>query len=212
MSKVSQNYFKIKSKVPSDVVLTVVTKKHEMATILEVIKCGHLHFAENYVQEAGEKWSDAILQYPNIVLKLIGRLQSNKIKDALAIFHEIHSIHSIEISRKILKELNGKTRTKVFYAQVNIGNEEQKSGILPVDIIQFFEKCPLKISGLMCIPPVGVDPLPYFLLMKDLKKTIDEKFGLNLKLSMGMSEDFEKAIEAESDEIRVGSAILGERS
>lgn len=211
MSKVYNNFLSIKSNIPKNVQLTVVTKKHGMEVILQLIEIGHRHFAENYVQEAQEKWSDVLMKYPDISLKMIGRLQSNKIHDALAIFHEIHSIHSLEIAKKIHKVLDKNTQTKVFYAQVNIGNEEQKSGIAPQNIMHFLKECPLEITGLMCIPPSELEPSSYFLLMKNIQKNIQNELGKTLKLSMGMSGDYQKAIKFGSDEIRIGSAILGER-
>jgi pyridoxal phosphate enzyme (YggS family) len=212
MQKILDNYQQIKLCVPSDITLTVVTKKHEMDNILPLIQIGHYDFAENYVKEAQEKWVHVLQNNKNIKLKLIGKLQSNKIQDALMTFHEIHSVHSIELAHKISKEIKIHTRTKIFYAQVNIGNEEQKSGIKPEEIIRFFEESPLKISGLMCIPPVGFEPSSYFLLMQNLRKKVESQFNTNLKLSMGMSSDFQKAIALGSNEIRIGSAILGERT
>jgi pyridoxal phosphate enzyme (YggS family) len=212
MQKILDNYQIIKLCVPSDITLTVVTKKHEMDSILPLIQAGHHDFAENYVKEAQEKWDHVLKSDQNIKLKLIGRLQSNKIQDALTTFHEIHSVHSIELAHKISREITTQTRTKIFYAQINIGNEEQKIGINPEAIIRFFEESPLKISGLMCIPPAGLEPSSYFLLMQNLRKKVENRFNINLKLSMGMSDDFQKAIEFGSNEIRVGSAILGERT
>ncbi|MDA0617367.1 MAG: YggS family pyridoxal phosphate-dependent enzyme [Proteobacteria bacterium] len=211
MSKVYENYLSVKNDIPKNVTLTIVTKKHTMDVISELIEKCHTNFAENYVQEAQEKWSDVLAVYPDIKLKMIGRLQSNKIHDALSTFHEIHSIHSLEIANKIHNAISNNVRTKVFYVQVNIGNEEQKSGISPQNIIQFLKECPLEITGLMCIPPSGWEPSPYFLLMQNIKKNIQNQLGKTLKLSMGMSSDYQKAIKLGSDDIRIGSAILGER-
>ena len=212
MQKILDNYQQIKLCVPSDTTLTVVTKKHEMDSILPLIQIGHRDFAENYVKEAQEKWVCLLKNNDSIKLKLIGKLQSNKIQDALMTFHEIHSVHNIELAYKIAKEINVHTRTKTFYLQVNIGNEEQKSGIKPEEIIKFFEQSPLQISGLMCIPPIGYEPSSYFLLMQNLRKKVESRFNISLKLSMGMSSDFQKAIVLGSNEIRIGSAILGERT
>jgi len=211
MQKILDNYQQIKLCVTSNITLTVVTKKHQMDSILPLIQAGHHDFAENYVKEAQEKWVHTLQNNKNIKLKLIGKLQSNKIQDALTTFHEIHSVHSIELAHKISKEINVNTRTKFFYAQINIGNEEQKFGIKPEEILMFFEESPLKISGLMCIPPVNLEPSSYFLLMQNLRRKVENRFNINLKLSMGMSSDFQKAIALGSNEIRIGSAILGER-
>jgi pyridoxal phosphate enzyme (YggS family) len=211
MQKDIDTYFSIREKIPSNVELTIVTKNHLMQKIIPLIEAGHNIYAENYIQEAKNKWGEILHSNSNIKLKFIGKLQSNKIKDALNLFHEIHSIDSISLAEKIFASLNKDTRAKIFYAQVNIGNEEQKNGITPENLEDFFEKCPLEISGLMCIPPSGIEPSPYFLLMQNLRKNIEKKFMKNLKISMGMSGDFEKAIALGSNEVRIGSAILGER-
>ena len=200
-------YQSIKNSIPSNVTLTVVTKKHAMEKISPLINLGHKEFGENYIQEAKEKWSNI----SGINLKLIGNLQSNKIKDSLSIFDEIHTVHCLELAQKIKKNITQTTRTKIFYAQINIGNEEQKYGIAPDFFMDFFEKSPLEISGIMCIPPEGIDPSKYFLQMMEIKEAIKIKFGKELKLSMGMSNDFQTAIKIGSDEIRIGSAIFGER-
>lgn len=210
MSDILVNYLTIIKDIPKDVLLTVVTKQHDAEDIIPLLEYGHKYYGENYVQEAQEKWMDILPKY-NVNLKLIGRLQSNKIKDALKIFDEIHSVYSLEIAHKISSNLQSNSRTKIFYLQVNVGNEVQKSGINPEDVIDFFQKTPLKISGLMCIPPVG-EPSKYFMKMKDLQKEIKAKFGLDIKLSMGMSPDFMEAIKCGSNEVRVGSAIFGART
>lgn len=206
MEEILLNYNSIKKQL-KNTCFTVVTKKQPIANIMPLIEAGHKDFAENYVQEAQEKWSDVVKKY-NINLKLIGRLQSNKINEALNLFSEIHSIHSIELAEKVASKINDKTKTKFFHLQINIGSEEQKSGINPEDVVSFFEKSPLKIAGLMCIPPAGVDSSFYFLLMHNIKKEIDEKFNTNLTLNMGMSQDWQVALNLKSDEIRIGSAIF----
>ena len=206
MEEILLNYHNIKKHLQKTC-LTIVTKNQTTQAIMPLIKENHQDFAENYIQEAQEKWINIINKY-NINLKLIGKLQSNKINEALALFNEIHSIHSLELAQKIASKLTSNTKTKIFHLQVNIGQEEQKSGIMPQDVIHFFEKSPLKISGLMCIPPSGVDPSFYFLLMHNIKNDIEEKFNIKLKLNMGMSQDWQTATNLNSDEIRIGSAIF----
>ncbi|MFT4967140.1 MAG: pyridoxal phosphate enzyme (YggS family) [Candidatus Deianiraeaceae bacterium] len=212
MNQTLIQYSAISEAIPNNTRLTIVTKKHTMESISCLLEAGHKDFAENYVQEAQDKWHNALQKYPNINLKLIGRLQSNKINDALHLFDEIHSIHSLEIANKIANKLSENSRTKVFYFQVNVGLESQKSGIVIKDVMNFLKNSPLLMSGLMCIPPYGECPSPYFLLMQNIKQQADKQFNLCLKISMGMSGDFQEAIALGSDEVRIGSAILGERS
>lgn len=207
MEYIFERYDQLQKQLPQSIDLTVVTKKQTIETILPIINAGHTNFAENYVQEAEEKWSAVLLNH-NINLKLIGKLQSNKIDNALKLFNEIHSIYSLELAENITKKITQNTKTKAFYLQVNIGEEEQKSGIRPHDIPEFFAKSSLFITGLMCIPPINIDPSFYFLLMHNIKNEIDSKFHTNLKLSMGMSSDWKIAVKLKTDEIRIGSLIF----
>ena len=206
-----EKYQKIQNQIPQTTKLTIVTKKHSIQTILPLIQLGHTQFAENYVQEAQEKWSQTLQTHPEINLKLIGNLQSNKIKIALNLFHEIHTIDSLNIAEKIKKNINPQTKTRIFHAQINIGLEPQKNGINPNDFLEFFAKSPIEISGIMCIPPEGINPTPYFTKMQELSANILTKFNKNIILNMGMSNDFQTAIQNGSNEIRIGSAILGSR-
>lgn len=210
MQEILQRYHNVKNQIPQSAILTLVTKKQNMETILPLIELGHKNYAENYIQEAKEKWLEKSGSF-GVNLKLIGHLQSNKIKEALALFDEIHTIDRLDLAQKIHKIITPQTKTKVFYAQINIGREEQKSGISPELFHEFFENCPLEISGIMCIPPDGLEPSPYFKQMVEIAEFIKIKFGKSLKISMGMSNDFKTAIECGSNEVRVGSAIFGAR-
>ncbi len=207
MQKVLEQYNIVKNQIPQGTVLTIVTKKQTMETIAPLIEIGHKNFAENYIQEAKEKWGNI----SGVNLKLIGHLQSNKIKESLALFDEIHTVDRLDLAIKIHKNLTPQTKTKVFYAQINIGFEPQKSGISPDDFAEFLDHCPLEISGIMCIPPEGVEPSPYFEKMVEIAKFASEKLGKHLQISMGMSGDYTTAIKFGSNEVRVGSAIFGAR-
>jgi pyridoxal phosphate enzyme (YggS family) len=184
-----------------DIKFLVVTKKHELQEIEPLIKLGHKDFAENVVQEAEIKWQGI----NDIRLHLIGHLQSNKIKKALTIFDVIETIDSVELARKIAKEINNQSRTKEFYLQVNIGKEPQKWGILPEEAYDKYIEINkyLNISGVMAIPPVSQDPTNYF---RDLKNIAD-KLGLK-NISMGMSSDYKIALANGSTEIRIGSLLF----
>ena len=181
-----------------------------MAKILPLIEYGHLDYGENKVQEAIEKWSDIKLEKPNIKLHLIGKLQTNKVKHAIKIFDFIHSVDSLKLVTKIADEQQKQNKNVKLFIQVNIGNEEQKSGV-KVDQINelliFSKKLNLNVIGLMCIPPANEEPSKYFREIKLLNKS------LNLtELSMGMSSDYLKAVENSSSYLRIGSSIFGERN
>lgn len=197
--------------IPKSITLTIVCKKHNLETILPLIQAGHCNFAENYIQEAQEKWQTFLEHNQTVNLKLVGGLQSNKIKDALLLFHEVHSVDNIKKAEKIAKSINSQTKTKTFYTQVNIGREPQKNGINPDDVLDFMKSSPVEISGLMCIPPANTNPDPYFQEMSNIRKSVEDAIGKKIILSMGMSGDFKQAIAFGSDEIRIGTAILGER-
>jgi len=181
-----------------------------LAKILPLIEYGHLDYGENKVQEAIEKWSDIKLEKPNIKLHLIGKLQTNKVKHAIKIFDFIHSVDSLKLITKIADEQQKQNKNVKLFIQVNIGNEEQKSGV-KVDQINelliFSKKLNLNVIGLMCIPPANEEPSKYFREIKLLNKS------LNLtELSMGMSSDYLKAVENSSSYLRIGSSIFGERN
>ncbi len=188
--------------------LLIVTKNRDPETIEFLIKEGNFNFGENKVQEAEKKFS--YINNKNIKIHLIGPLQTNKVKSALRIFSTIQTIDRIKLVKEISKNLNSKNDnivTKDFYIQINIGREAQKSGVLPEDLQDLYDfsiKNNLKITGLMCIPPFEGDPSVYFDEMNLLKNTLNK----NLKLSMGMSNDYDIALKHKSDLIRVGSKIF----
>ena len=207
--KIKQN---IKTKLPENSPtpkIIAVSKTFSMDHIKHLIEYGHKDYGENKVQEANEKWLK-IRSNKDIKLHLIGRLQSNKVKIAVKLFDYIHSLDSIKLANRIAlqeKELNKKVK---IFIQVNLGNEDQKSGINKNDLISFHNYCKnldLNVIGLMCIPPFNEPSLKYF---KELKE-LNNKLNLN-ELSMGMSSDYLEAIENGSTQIRIGSSIFGQRS
>ena len=189
--------------------IIAVSKTFELAKILPLVEYGHIDFGENKVQEALDKWSETKLNRPEIKLHLIGRLQTNKVKFALKIFDYIHSVDSEKLAKKIADEQKKQNKSIKIFIQVNIGNEDQKSGIDKDKTINLYEYCKklnLDIMGLMCIPPANKDPDRYFKEMNILK----QKFNLS-ELSMGMSSDYLKAVENFSTYLRIGSSIFGKR-
>ena len=190
--------------------IIAVSKTFKLEKILPLIECGHLDYGENKVQEAIDKWSDIKLRRKNIKLHLIGKLQTNKVKHALKIFDYIHSVDSKKLAKKIADEQNKQNKNLKLFIQVNIGDEEQKSGIKVDDIedlIIFSKKLDLNIIGFMCIPPVNEEPDKYFKEIKILSK----KFNLP-EISMGMSSDYLRAVENSSTYLRIGSSIFGQRT
>ena len=187
--------------------LIVVTKNKSSEIIFPIIKNGHLHFGENRVQEAKEKWIPILKNYKDIKLHLIGKLQSNKVKDAFALFDFIHTLDSDKLAKKFSQlELNSERKIK-YFIQINIGNEGQKNGIEYVRAKDFINLCKndlkLNIIGFMCIPPINLDPHPFFEKMQQLK------INNNLNdLSMGMSSDYKEALHYGSTYLRIGSAIF----
>ena len=195
------------TKLSKSVNLIVVTKNQSISNISKLVELGHLDFGENKVQEAIDKWSSILSSNDKIRLHFIGKLQSNKAKQAFSFFHCIHSLDNKKLA-KIFSDLEGSSGRKIkYFIQVNIGNELQKSGVSLNDLTEFVSYCikelKLNIVGLMCIPPVNKKPDDFFVLLR----TLNIKNGFN-DLSMGMSSDFEKAIEHGSTFVRVGSAIF----
>ena len=187
-----------------------VSKTFKLEKILPLIEFGHLDYGENKVQEAIDKWSEIKLKKQNIKLHLIGKLQTNKVKHALKIFDYIHSVDSMKLAKKIADEQNKQNKSLKLFIQVNIGDEEQKSGIKVdqvKDLITFSKQLNLNIIGLMCIPPVHDEPDKYFKEINILSK----KFNLQ-EISMGMSSDYLKAVENSSTYLRIGSSIFGQRT
>ena len=190
--------------------IIAVSKTFKMDKILPLIEHGHFDYGENKVQEAVEKWTDVKEKNPNIKLHLIGKLQTNKVKFAVKLFDYIHSVDSLKLAKKISDEsLKLNKKIKIF-VQVNIGQEVQKSGIDKDDLdnlISFCKNLNLELVGLMCIPPLNLDPLIYFKQMSKLNK----HYGF-IDLSMGMSSDYLVAAENSATYLRIGSSIFGERS
>jgi len=182
-----------------------------MSEIKPLIDHGHLHFGENKVQEALEKWTKLKNEIKSIKLHMIGKLQTNKVKFVIPLFDYIHSLDNLRLAQKISIEQKKTNKKLKIFIQVNIGNEDQKSGINQNEVISFYEKCindfDLDIVGLMCIPPFKEKKNEYFRLMNDLNKSIGLK-----ELSMGMSSDYLEAASQGATYIRIGSKIFGERS
>ena len=190
--------------------IIVVTKTFSQERFIPLLKNGHIHFGENKIQEAEMKWVKIKEVHKNLKLHMIGKLQSNKAKKALILFDYIHSLDNAKLASKLSqyqKELNKKIK---FFIQVNLADEQQKSGIIFSDLKNFYTYCTnelsLNIIGLMCLPPINSDSTEYF---KKLK-TAAKQFNLD-HLSMGMSSDFENAILNGATYLRLGTAILGKR-
>jgi pyridoxal phosphate enzyme (YggS family) len=194
----------------ASVTLIAVSKTFGSEAISPVIERGQRVFGENRVQEAKTKWPPLMQAYPNLVLHLIGPLQSNKAKEAVALFDAIHSVDRPSICEALAKEIKSQKRAPQLFVQINTGEEPQKAGIAPSEADAFIARCRehygLSISGLMCIPPVNDPPAPHFALTAK----IAARNGLK-NLSMGMSADFAIAIQMGATHVRVGSAIFGAR-
>ena len=190
--------------------IVAVSKTFKIDKILPLIEYGHSDYGENKVQEALEKWTEIKKINSKIRLHMVGKLQTNKVKFAVQIFDYIHSVDSEKLARKIAEEQNKINKKIKIFLQVNIGDENQKSGINKNEVgqlVSFSQEIGLKVIGLMCIPPVNSDPEGYFVEMNKLNKDL----GL-AELSMGMSSDYLIAAKNFSTYIRVGSSIFGQRS
>ena len=199
-----------KLNINSNPKILAVSKTFEINKILPLIEYGHLHYGENKVQEAIEKWSDIKLTKKDLKLHLIGKLQTNKVKQAIKIFDYIHSVDSEKLAKKIAdEEIKQGKKIKIFI-QVNIGDEEQKSGVNKSSVNELYSYCKainLNVIGLMCIPPLTKSSDIYFKEMNILNKNLN----LN-ELSMGMSSDYLDAIKNSATYVRIGSNIFGQRS
>ena len=191
--------------------IIAVSKTFSTNKIIPLLDAGHIHFGENKVQEAENKWLGIKDKYKNVQLHMLGKLQANKAKKAVKLFDYIHSLDNEKLASKISyyeKELNKKIK---IFIQINVGNENQKSGILINDLKKFYSYCindlALNIVGLMCIPPINSDNSKYFKILKI--KT--QEFNL-LELSIGMSSDYPQAIQYGATYLRLGTAIFGERN
>ena len=219
MHDVIENLNLIKNKVSkivqekqlkTDPRIIVVTKKFTIDKILPLVEKNHLDFGENKVQEAEDKWTNVKSNYPNLKLHMIGKLQSNKAKKAIALFDYIHSLDNSKLASKISyfeKELGKKTK---LFIQVNIADETQKSGVLVNDLDAFYHYCTNEISldiiGLMCLPPIDANSEDFYKILKNLAN----KLGLK-HLSMGMSSDYQNALVEGSTYLRLGTSIMGPR-
>ena len=206
-NSIKENQEKTNNK--NNIKIIAVSKTFEISHINPLIDYGHTDFGENKVQEAIEKWSDIKLKYQNLSLHLVGKLQSNKTKLALKIFDYIHSLDNEKLANKISEEQKKIDKKPKLFIQVNIGNEDQKSGVNPDKLKSFYKYCldkDLDVIGTMCLPPISEDPEKYFMRMNYLNKDL----GLN-EISMGMSADYIPAINNNATFIRVGSKIFGER-
>ncbi len=206
-NSIKENQEKTNNK--NNIKIIAVSKTFEISHINPLIEYGHTDFGENKVQEAIEKWSNIKIKNQNLSLHLVGRLQSNKTKLALKIFDYIHSLDSEKLASKISEEQKKIDKKPKLFIQVNIGNEDQKSGVNPNKLKSFYKYCldkDLDVIGTMCLPPISEDPEKYFMRMNYLNKDL----GLN-ELSMGMSADYISAIDNNATFIRVGSKIFGER-
>jgi pyridoxal phosphate enzyme (YggS family) len=195
---------------PATVTLVAISKTFPVAAIDEVIAAGQTVFGENRVQEAKAKWPALKARHPGLQLHLVGPLQSNKVKDALALFDAIHAVDRPSLCAALAKEIAREGRHPQLFVEVNTGAEPQKSGVLPQDADAFLARCRddygLRIEGLMCIPPLDEAPAPHFALLGKIAARNGLKF-----LSMGMSADFTCAIEFGATHVRVGTAIFGAR-
>lgn len=189
--------------------IIAVSKTFKIDKILPLIDHGHADFGENKIQEAVDKWTEIKSNNSNIKLHMIGKLQSNKVKYAVKLFDYIHSIDSQKLAKKIADEQKKINKKIKIFIQVNIGNEEQKSGINKTelgDLVLYCKKINLDVVGLMCIPPADEDSSAYFKEIKSLNNTFDFT-----ELSMGMSSDFIEASKNSATYLRIGSSIFGER-
>ena len=190
--------------------IIAISKTFSISHILPLIDYGHIHFGENKVQEAIEKWMEIKTNNKNIKLHMVGKLQTNKVKIALKVFDFIHSLDNLKLAKKISEEQKIYEIKPKIFIQINIGGESQKSGISVENLLDFFHECKkldLNIIGTMCLPPIDKDPEIFFSNMLKINNDLKLK-----ELSMGMSEDYLKAVEYYSTYLRVGSKIFGPRS
>jgi PLP dependent protein len=210
-----QKEIQLKIKELSDPVkspkIIAVSKTHPMSSILPLINHGHLDFGENKVQEAIEKWSSVKIDFTHLNLHMIGKLQSNKVKQAISLFDYIHSVDNLKLAEKISNEQIKQNKKVKLFIQINIGDEPQKSGVSSIDIGKFYKYCTndfgLDVVGLMCLPPNDVNVSSHFSKMQSLR--IETNLS---ELSMGMSNDYLEAIKFQSTYLRIGSKIFGERN
>ncbi|WP_323797849.1 YggS family pyridoxal phosphate-dependent enzyme [Nisaea sp.] len=201
---------KAAGRAPGEVTLVAVGKVQPVEKVEAALAEGQRIFGENRVQEAQGKWPDLKARYPDVTLHLIGPLQTNKAADAIELFDVIETVDRPKLARVLAAEMKKQGRMLECFVQVNTGEEEQKAGVLPGDADAFIEACRnehgLNVVGLMCIPPADDEPALHFALLREIAR----RHGLE-KLSMGMSGDYEVAIEFGATHVRVGTAIFGDR-
>ena len=219
MISVSKNIKEIQTKIakvatrfdrdPKEISLVAVSKRQPAEKIQEALDCGHRIFGENRVQEAYEHWEAHKGSYDDLTLHLIGPLQTNKVKEAVALFDVIETVDRLKLAKALVIEMKKQNRNLPCFIQVNTGDEPQKAGISPADLPELYKEClgmGLNILGLMCIPPADEPPALHFAFLKKLAA----EQGLK-DLSMGMSGDYERAIPLGGTYVRIGSAIFGDR-
>ncbi len=211
MISIVQNFEKIKFLINDDnVKIIAVSKTFSYEYIKPLVDYGHVHFGENKIQEAQIKWTEIKKKQPSIKLHMIGKLQSNKAKDAVNLFDYIHSVDNLKLAKLLAQYQNDINKKLSYFIQVNIGYEPQKSGIAPDGLEDFFHYCTrdlkLNIIGLMAIPPNDNKESFYFQNLMELNQSLQLK-----DLSMGMSGDFQEAIKYKSTFVRIGSSIFGNR-
>ncbi len=198
-------------RAPESVTLVAVSKTHPAASVRQALMAGHRVFGENRVQEAQAKYPELREEFPDLALHLIGPLQTNKVRDAVAGFDVIESVDRPRVAQALAREMEHTGRRPPCLIEVNTGEEPQKAGIMPADadgfIVECRERLDLPIIGLMCVPPLDEEPAPHFALLREIARRNDLRI-----LSMGMSADFEKAIRFGATHVRVGTAIFGARS
>ena len=209
--KIKVNNIINKTQLKTHPEIIVVSKTFPLIKIRPLLESGHIHYGENKIQEAEEKWSQVKLEYKNIKLHMIGKLQTNKVKSALKLFDYIHSLDNEKLALKLSQGQKMLGKDVKFFIQVNLADEVQKSGISLNKLNDFYDYCTKELSlnviGLMCLPPIDPSPQKYFKILKE------SSVRLNLnELSMGMSSDFEEAILNHSTYLRIGTLILGKRN
>ena len=207
-NKVKKIYQKKQLKTAPQII--AVTKTFSLNEINPLIENGHIHFGENKIQETESKWENVRLKYQNLQLHMLGKLQTNKAKKAVKLFDFIHSLDNAKLAQKLNQFENELNKKIKLFIQVNVGDENQKNGIMISDLKNFYNYCTKELSlnviGLMCLPPIDQDSQKYFELLKKNSELLQLK-----NLSMGMSADYEQAILCGSTHLRIGSAIFGER-
>ena len=197
-------------RAPESVTLVAVSKTHPAASVRQALMAGQRVFGENRVQEAQAKYPELRGEFPDLALHLIGPLQTNKVRDAVALFDVIESVDRLRLAQALAREIEHSGRRPPCLIEVNTGEEPQKAGIMPADadgfILECRERLELPIIGLMCVPPLDEEPAPHFALLREIARRNDLRI-----LSMGMSADFEKAIRFGATHVRVGTAIFGAR-